>query len=177
MTLIRTVKVEEVAPEWTNHANIKFQFVNDGDAEIRVAFEELGGNWSYVGIRSASFAQKEHTMNISPKTPEADLQKVILHEFGHALGCIHEHQSPVNAIPWHKPNVYEWYHQQFKWSSNDVDQNIFLRGDGAEHTDFDPDSIMMYEVPSELTRTGVSFTGGSTLSAGDKKWIAKMYPF
>jgi hypothetical protein len=44
------------------------------------------------------------------------------------------------------------------------------------NSSFDPESIMMYEVPAELTTTGVSFSGGSHISKKDKELIAKMYP-
>jgi len=117
-------------------------------------------------------------MNIDPTTGDADIQKNILHEFGHALGCVHEHQSPINEIPWRKDRVYRYYYENFGWSASDVDQNLVNRHDAnvVANTSFDPESVMMYEVPAELTITGVSFSGGSRISEKDKEWIAKMYP-
>lgn len=44
-----------------------------------------------------------------PDTPDQEYSRVVLHEFGHALGAIHEHQHPEAAIPWDKPKVYEYY--------------------------------------------------------------------
>jgi serralysin len=113
-------------------------------------------------------------MNIDPSTGDADIQKTILHEFGHALGCVHEHQN----IPWRKDRVYSYYYKNFRWSSSDVDQNLFARQDAnaVANSSFDPESIMMYVVPAELTITGVSFSGGSHISKKDKELIAKMYP-
>ena len=56
------------------------------------------------------------------------------HEFGHALGMIHEHQNPAaqGEIPWDKPKVYAYYAQQ-GWSKDDVDTNIFEVYDGGQH--------------------------------------------
>jgi serralysin len=117
-------------------------------------------------------------MNIDPRTDDADIRKTILHEFGHALGCVHEHQSPVQDIPWRKDLVYRYYYENCKWTQSVVDHNVFNRHDAnaVANTSFDPESIMMYEVPAELTITGASFLGGSHISKKDKELIRKMYP-
>ena len=36
---------------------------------------------------------------------EDELRSVVLHEFGHALGAVHEHESPYASIPWNKEKV------------------------------------------------------------------------
>jgi hypothetical protein len=33
----------------------------------------------------------------------------VIHEFGHALGLIHEHQNPSGGIQWNKPVVCRYY--------------------------------------------------------------------
>ena len=38
---------------------------------------------------------------------EEDIRSVVLHEFGHALGAIHEHLSPMADIPWDRDAVYK----------------------------------------------------------------------
>jgi hypothetical protein len=53
-------------------------------------------------------------------TPDQEYSRVVLHEFGHALGAIHEHQHPAAGIPWDKPKVYEYYARQH-WS---IDQRF-----------------------------------------------------
>ena len=35
---------------------------------------------------------------IDADSPEEELRSVVLHEFGHALGLIHEHQNPLSGI-------------------------------------------------------------------------------
>ena len=42
-------KVEHYAHQWEDFANIKFQFVDSAQAEIRIAFQAGAGSWSYMG--------------------------------------------------------------------------------------------------------------------------------
>ena len=39
-------RVKKVALVWTTIANIKFDFVQEGNADIRIAFQEGRGSWS-----------------------------------------------------------------------------------------------------------------------------------
>ena len=39
------------------------------------------------------------------------LRRTVLHEFGHAIGCVHEQASPAANIPWNEAKVYEFYRQ------------------------------------------------------------------
>jgi hypothetical protein len=50
----------------------------------------------------------------------------ILHEFLHALGCIHEHQNHRNnTIDWNKNKVYCWAKQTQDWNPEVTCHNIF----------------------------------------------------
>jgi hypothetical protein len=104
-------KVKNYATQWMNYANLNSIFVEDGDAEIRIAFEP-DGSWSYIGRDALEIPQNEPTMNygwLTPESPEEEYSRVVLHEFGHALGAIHEHQNPQAGIPWNKEAVYNYY--------------------------------------------------------------------
>ncbi len=42
-------------------------------------------------------------------TPDNEFSRTVIHEFGHALGCVHEHSSPAATIPWNRDAVYAYY--------------------------------------------------------------------
>jgi hypothetical protein len=116
---------------------------------------------------------------INNRTPEKRLACIILHEIGHALGMVHEHQNPANGIPWDRKKVYDYYLTHFKWEPNIVESQVLRRYDrtNTNFSEFDPESIMMYEVPGSVTIDGSSIRGQNyKLSERDKSFIARMYP-
>jgi hypothetical protein len=173
-------KVNQYALAWKDCANITLQFVTSGDAEIRVSFNP-GGSWSYVGTDNLVISAGQPTMNygwFTDSTPDDEFSRVIIHEFGHALGCIHEHQSPAANIPWNKPAVYAYYQQTQGWSPAQVDVNIFdlYAQSTTQYSAFDTQSIMLYAIPASLTTNGFSTGWNRVLSATDKSFIAGVYP-
>jgi hypothetical protein len=176
---VRT-KVQQYAQAWHPYINIRFDFVDDPDAEIRVAFVPNGLSWSALGtdaLKKVWFPNE--TMNLgwlTDDTPDEEYSRVVTHEFGHALGCIHEHQNPDVNIPWNKDAVYRYYSETQGWSKDKVDQNLFRHWEGALHSGFDNKSIMLYAVPKELTNGGFEVGSNRVLSDMDKTYIAKVYP-
>eukprot|EP01033_Poteriospumella_lacustris_P005229 gene5229-3736_t len=109
-------------------------------------------------------------------TTEAEFERVIVHEFGHALGCIHEHESPASGILWDKPKCYDYFAAS-GWSKEKVDRNVFEKysANSCKFSFFDDRSIMMYAFPASLTTNGYSSPWNSTMSTCDQLFATLNY--
>jgi len=121
----------------------------------------------------------------------------ILHEFGHALGMIHEHQTPFdNPFIWNVDSILRVYQgPPNNWNEQDIKDN-FLNNYGNQvelynGSSFDPYSIMKYAMGSSTdlldkskypsqnkydVAVGMLEQLNSTLSDVDKYWLGKNYP-
>jgi len=173
-------RVKRHAHQWPEYANLIFRFGNYPDAEIRVTF---GGRAyrSMVGTDAMSVPAPRPTMELGGFTPDSDdelLRRTVLHEFGHAIGCVHEQASPAASIPWDTAKVYQYYRWSQGWDDETIYHNVLLRYSSLDtrFTAHDPASIMQYPVPRYLTTGNFEISWNTDLSALDKSFIARMYP-
>ena len=171
-------KVKKYAMVWTEHANINFDFVNDVKADVRIGLVRGLGHWSNLGT-DALEVSKGATMNLglSSTSLEKEYQRVVPHEFGHMLGCVHEHKSPSAGIKWNEEAVYDYY-KRYHWGRSQVDRQVLnaYKRSQANSSKFDPDSIMIYSIPAGLTKNGFSVDWNYSLSKTDKEFISAAYP-
>lgn len=154
---------------------LKFKFVDDyKDADVRIDFNPAGGAWSLIGTQCLDEEKTNPTMNLGwfdvPTT---------IHEFGHVLGLIHEHQNiEGNPIKWDKQAVYEWAFNTQGWDKETTDTNILQKYDKTQinGTIFDPLSIMLYFFPAELTLNNKGTNQNLRLSGYDVQFVNQTYP-
>jgi FG-GAP repeat/Astacin (Peptidase family M12A) len=178
-----TNKVKQYAVVWQAIANIRFRFVPDTTgATIRVGFDTADGSWSHIGRNALLVDKSKKTMNFgwfNNNTDEDEFRKTILHEFGHALGFIHEHQAPTGGIQWDKEKVYSYFGSSpNEWSRKTVDEQVFSKYNITETNSsiYDSRSIMHYYFPPELTKNSFSFSKNTQLSKTDTDFVKMVYP-
>ncbi|WP_062053653.1 matrixin family metalloprotease [Aquimarina longa] len=178
-------KVKQYAKEWEKYANLKFEFVSSSsNANIKIGFKEGqfaddGGSWSYLGTDSNNYDHSMHFGWFNNNTSDTEFRRTTIHEFGHALGLIHEHQNPVAKINWDKEAVYAYYAgPPNNWNRQQVDHNLFRRYEKniTNYSVYDRQSIMHYSIPAEHTTDGVAVGNNTRLSSTDKSFIASIYP-
>lgn len=157
--------------QWGQYANLKFDYPTTGPYDCTISFDPLLGAWSYIGTDSKGRAT---SMNLGWTGMD-----VSLHEIGHFLSLLHEQSSPVGNICWNKAKVYsDLGGPPNNWSKSMVDNNVFFKYNQADvtATEFDPISIMEYQLPGSWICSGVGIPGGKVLSEKDKFLIARLYP-
>lgn len=176
-------RVRRVAQRWIapGLANLRLVFNNEPDADVRIAFQQGDGSWSTIGTTCRQVSRGQATMNfgwIDANSPEEELRSVVLHEFGHAIGLIHEHQSPVGGFKWNRDAVIkELSGPPNGWSVSEIEFNVLnpASPEEVDATAMDPASIMMYPIPASWTTDGFSTLLNSDLSGTDKRFIHKQY--
>lgn len=178
-------KVKKAAKEWEKYANITFNFIENGNAHIRVLLTNVGGCNSKLGTDASTVDPNEKTMNIDTnffynygQLFDVLLSSTIQHEFGHALGLMHEHFYK-NQIPWNKEVVYkECAQAPNNWDKATVDYQIFRQFDGIYTNGFQYDklSIMHYGFSANWTLNNTVIEPNFVISEKDKETIGLLYP-
>jgi hypothetical protein len=199
------VRVARLASEWMQHANLVLDFGDvdnprmcqgDNHESIKIDFVNTGaksGYWSAIGTMSR---KSDHSLNLSflgedemprnragQQMPEAEARRLVLHEFGHALGLFHEHQSPKAGCgaEYYEEAVFAFGALR-GWPPEQSIQNFRQIADTPEFnaTEVDRKSIMHYSLPPWLFKGGEKspcvVQTNFELSDRDKDFVKKVYP-
>ncbi|MFJ3980646.1 beta-glucuronidase AbsR1 [Streptomyces fungicidicus] len=177
--------VRECFAEWRELGmGLTFTEVRDRtEAELRIGFQPGDGCWSAVGREALRVGAHERTMNFGWDLTAPGERATALHQIGHALGMLHEHQSPHAGIHWDDESVYaELAGHPHHWSRERTYHNV-LRKLGPEEANgsvWDPQSIMQDGFPPGLILEPEQYRGGvhppGALSPADKEFVLRRYP-
>jgi hypothetical protein len=168
---------------WSKTGNVKFTASNT-DPQVRIARTggQEGGYWSYLGTDILSIPANQQTMNLesfSMETPDSEFHRVVRHETGHTLGFPHEHmrRELVALIDTEKAIAY--FQQTQGWSADEVRAQVLTPIEESSllgTPNADPHSIMCYQIPGTITKSGKPIVGGTDIDASDYTFIEKIYP-
>ncbi|ODT62017.1 hypothetical protein ABS71_16340 [bacterium SCN 62-11] len=175
--------IQLVQDTWQANSSLTFHF-EKGEPDpnvtyhITVAFLVDKGYNSHVGPNSQRY---KPSMNLSRlhkwPTDSRNFRRVVVHEFGHAIGMMHEHQNPNVTIPWNREQVYaDMAKSPTFWTRERTFNNYFrlLASDLA--SPFDVLSVMLYEVRASWTTDGSSIGYNRDASPNDLEWVRRAYP-
>ena len=173
--------VKKFAAEWTaGLANLTFSWIADAaSSHVRITFQ-YPGSWSVIGTTCTSVPKDQPTMNfgwLTPGVADDEARRVIVHEFGHAIGLIHEHQR-MPADGWNKQAVIaDLSGPPNNWDAETIQHNMFdtYSAEEINGSKLDPTSIMMYPIPKSWRTDGLSAGLNTDLSATDRTFIKKVY--
>jgi hypothetical protein len=171
-----------IANRWFDGEEIFVPAASRTASDIRVSFAPGHGYWSKIG-KITGQDNYNTTMWLSSlhRQNDSNFIRVVLHEFGHALGLLHEHQHPLRTIQWDKPKVYRYFGSKpYNWTNAETDLYVLRDANYAIASDlmlgsYEEKSIMMYHIPDSLTLNGDGAPMTWTLTKQDKATVRKLY--
>ncbi len=190
-------QIEVAAKQWESFANIRFDFQGVGrknsngdlvdrdiDIAIQLESEQFFRKRTYQSACGPDAHSKTRATPPAPSmwlifpldTKADEIRRITLHEFGHALGLIHENKRPDVPIQWNRRAVLDYY-KFTGWNDEKIEEQVIEPFDGPiiASSSFDVTSIMIYPIPRGLANVQAEWA--KSLSPIDKLFIGAMYPF
>jgi hypothetical protein len=170
--------VVDALQEWAHHTpGLRFEIIDGKQGDIRVSDDEgMNGNWSTIGTDALLEDENLPTLHLERTDDSKQFRVNALHEFGHALGLLHEHQHPQNSLEWDKQAVHDYFVNE-SFPEEVLQGQIFdpVTGSDVQITPYDSQSVMHYPLPPHLTHNRQVVAENFSLSEGDKEAIRRLY--
>lgn len=169
---------------WAKSANVSFVETRK-QAQVRlarIAGGDQGGYWSYLGTDILHIEKDQPTMNLEAftmATSESEFKRVVRHETGHTLGFPHEHMRRQLVELIDRERAVQYFGETQGWSEDEVEQQVLTPiedGSLLGTPRADSNSIMCYEIPGEITKSGDPIAGGTDIDDLDYEFAGSVYP-
>lgn len=165
---------------WGDQGNVAFTETHS-QGQVRIA-REPDGYWSYLGTDILLIDPNQQTMNLqgfTMNTRDSEFYRVVRHETGHTLGMPHEHMRRELVEQLDVEKTVAYFGATQGWTREEVVAQVLtpLEESSLFGTPYaDAQSIMCYQIPGQLTKTGRPIPGGVDINPLDHQFCGMCYP-
>jgi hypothetical protein len=174
-------RIVQYLHKWNEFSNVEFVYTEDARPMVRCSLR-AGGYYAYLGPDCLQIPVNQPNLNLeafSLSTAESEYERVVPHEAGHLLGFPHEHMRRAIIDDLNAEKVIAEFMRTQGWTREDVIAQILTPLDESALIATpvaDTDSIMCYQLPGRLTKSGKPVLGGTHISKTDAEFAARIYP-
>lgn len=156
---VKTILSEKVFP----YVNLTFEFVDRDGACL------IDNQWSMGGVCMGS-GTRTPTIHLSNSS-----QFLVIHEFGHALGMMHESRNPSATLTW----VDSALQQKYASGNTNIYKQITKQFDTSKirALPFDQNSVMGYPLPASTNLENIEMQPSNEFTDLDKEWLRQTYGY
>jgi hypothetical protein len=167
--------------------------VSPSDANLTITYKPCSGSFTsgvgYLGsvdtMHNIQFGNldwnKEHDCALGTCPPcSTNTGAVVMHEFGHLMGMVHEQHSPDRPFTFNNQAAQKYFGgPPNNWTDQQIYNQVLAKYNWSQYngSSYDPKSIMQYLIPCDIFIKGPALNCNVGYSKLDKYWLRKKYKY